>query len=132
MNRHYLMRTKTLLVLGVILGTILACSISLADTEVFVTSKSGKYIKVSQVSATIGSDGLHVEGQLQRKHFGPRRQIAGEVLVSVHDSKGNLIMEKVLKTSLQNVPKGIRKANFSDVLKGSIPEGARVTATSLN
>lgn len=132
MNRRYLIQARMALVLSIILGTMLASSISLADTNVPVTSESGKYIKVSQVSTTIESDGLHVEGQLQRKHFGPRGQIAGEVLVSVHDSEGNFVMEKILKTSSRNVPKGIRKANFSDVLEGSIPEGAKVTVTSLN
>ncbi len=132
MNRRYLIQARMALVLSIILGTMLASSISLAGTNISVTSKSGKYIKVTQVSATIESDGIHVEGQLQRKHFGPRRQIAGEVLVSVHDSQGNFIKEEILKTSSQNVPKGIRKGTFGDVLEGSFPEGVKVTVTSLN
>ena len=106
--------------------------ISGTATALEVSSEAGRYTTVSAVNATMTADGLQIEGNLQRCHFGPRRPLRGTVVVAVRNGEGEIIRQKTLQTSSLFVPKGIRQASFSGLLEGSIPQGASVTITPAN
>ena len=132
MENRYLKHVGIVLTLIFVVGTMMVSGTVLADSNVSVAVESGKNINVVKVTANIESDGLHIKGALQRKHFSTRRQLAGVVTVTVHNSEGKLLQEKTLMSSSLYVPKGIRQVGFSGVLAGSFPDGSTVTVSSVN
>jgi hypothetical protein len=127
MKLRYFTSAKMAMTLVLILLTIVISGSAMANSALTVNSSSGKYVKITSTNATIESDGLHIEGTLQSRHFRPRHPISGVVTVTVQDSAGKIVQEKDFQGSPLFVPKGIRNTNFSGVLDGSIPDGATVT-----
>jgi hypothetical protein len=132
MKHCFKSRKISRIALIVLAGTFVMAGAASAASDIGVNYEQGQYISITAAQATVNSDGLHVEGSLQRRHFTPRGPIAGLVTVSVQNAEGNVIQEQTMQTSSLFVPKGIRQAHFSGVLDGSFPEGSTVTIKSLN
>ncbi len=132
MTLRYFTHHRTALAMFLMMGFMVLSSSAWAESIIPIQEKSGKHITISDVHATLESDGLHIEGTLQSRHFSPRRPISGVVMVTVQDSEGLVVRKMKLQSSPLFVPKGIRKVNFSGIMEGEIPSGGTVSVTSLN